>query len=64
MWRRSHRMTDAVMLSPRGMGRYPVKAGASEAVFIEGAEIRAHAHQHPPPVEKVFSGSEEAIAMG
>jgi pyruvate kinase len=57
--------TDAVMLSAEtAMGRYPVKAVRAMADVIEGAEKYELMHTSTRHrVEKVFTGSEEAIAM-
>ena len=57
--------TDAVMLSAEtAMGRYPIKAVRAMADVIEGAEKYELTHtsiRHR--VEKLFTASEEAIAM-
>jgi pyruvate kinase len=57
--------TDAVMLSAEtAMGRYPIKAVRAMADVIEGAEKYELTHTSTRHrVEKVFAGSEEAIAM-
>ena len=57
--------TDAVMLSAEtAMGRYPVKAVRAMADVIEGAEKYELTHTSTRHrVEKLFTGSEEAIAM-
>jgi pyruvate kinase len=57
--------TDAVMLSAEtAMGRYPIKAVRAMADVIEGAEKYELTHTSTRHrVEKVFTASEEAIAM-
>jgi pyruvate kinase len=58
--------TDAVMLSAESAtGRYPVKAVEAMAQVIEGAEKYqlTHPRGRQPPVEGVFKGTEQAIAM-
>jgi len=57
--------TDAVMLSAEtAMGRYPIKAVRAMADVIEGAEKYELTHTSTRHrVEKLFTASEEAIAM-